>query len=107
MADGDRPVEDKEALVAELAEAVREAEAFLDQREIDPEAIWEAQGFDRVGRLQDAVDALVADDATKAAFQNLAREVNALYKAVLPDPAAAEYGRLRKLLRSSPRVSGR
>ena len=99
VTEGDRPVEDKEALVAELEKAVLEAKAFLDQQGIQPEAIWEAQGFDRVNLLQDAIDALVSSDATKAAFQNLDRGVNALYKAVLPDPAAAEYGRIRKLLR--------
>ena len=95
---GDRPVEDKAALVDELADAVREAEAFLQKQGIESTAIWDAAGFERVRLLQDAVDALVASDATTAAFRNLAREVNTLYKAVLPDPAAAAYGRLRKLL---------
>jgi type I restriction enzyme R subunit len=96
--EGDTPVQNKTELLQELVREVERARAFLSEHGVDPEAIRAAEGFDRVRLLQDAVDALVATDTTKEAFLNLSRGVDALFKAVLPDPAAAEYGPLRKLL---------
>lgn len=96
--EGDTPVQDKAELLKELGRAVERARAFLEERGIRPDAIRGAEGFERVRLLQDAVDALVATDATKEAFLNLSRGVDALYKAVLPDPAATGYGPVRKLL---------
>ncbi len=96
--DGDTPVQGKSELIEELAEAIREAQEFLTEHGVDHEAIRSAQGFDRVGMLERAVDVLVATDETKEAFLNHSRTVDTLFKAILPDPAAAAFGPMRKLL---------
>ena len=48
----------------------------------------DADGFERVKRINDSVEALLIDDPTKKEFLTHAAAVNKLYKAVLPDAAA-------------------
>ena len=55
-------------------------------------AIQSASGFARVGLLDDAVEALVASEDIKRRYLDLANTVQRLYKAVLPDPSAQEFG---------------
>jgi type I restriction enzyme, R subunit len=53
-------------------------------------AIRAAGGFEKVKRIDDAVEALIVDDETKRRYLLLAAGVAKLYRAILPDPAAAE-----------------
>ena len=50
-----------------------------------------AEGFARIGLLDDAVEALVASEEIKRRYLDLANTVQRLYKAVLPDPTALEF----------------
>jgi type I restriction enzyme R subunit len=54
-------------------------------------AIQTAEGFARIGLLDDTVEALVASEKIKRRYLDLANTVQRLYKAVLPDPAAREF----------------
>ncbi|MEE9443215.1 MAG: type I restriction endonuclease subunit R [candidate division Zixibacteria bacterium] len=88
---GNKPVEDKKALVAALRQALEETQALCLGQEVDLTAIRNAEGFVRIGLLDDAVEALVASEEIKRRFLDLANTVRRLYKAVLPDPAAREF----------------
>ena len=54
-------------------------------------AIQAADGFARIGLLDDAVEALVISEEIRSRYLDLANTVQRLYKAVLPDPAAREF----------------
>lgn len=90
LEEGELPVKDKSELVAQLKAAITDAEAFCDLHGIDLQAIGLAVGFERVSLLDDAVEALLASDETKRRYLTLAGQVAALYRAILPDPAANE-----------------
>ncbi len=87
---GGRPVEDKEALVAALKHAIEETRQLCADNGIEFQAIQDAEGFERIKLLDDAVDALVATEELKKRYLELAAGVLRLYKAVLPDGAAHE-----------------
>ncbi len=88
---GDKPVEDKAALVAALRQALAETRGLCQEQGVKLAAIRIAAGFDRIGLLDDAVEALVASEETKRRYLDLANTVQRLYKAVLPDPTAREF----------------
>ena len=88
---GDKPVEDKSALVAALRQALGETRGLCQEQGVNLAAIQTAEGFARVGLLDDAVEALVASEEIKRRYLDLANTVQRLYKAVLPDPAAREF----------------
>jgi type I restriction enzyme R subunit len=88
---GDKLVEDKAALVAALKKVLGETRSLCQEQGVILEAIQTAEGFPRVGLLDDAVEALVMIGEIKLRFLDLANNVHRLYKAVLPDPAAREF----------------
>jgi len=88
---GDKPVEDKAALVVALRQALGETRGLCQEQGVNLTAIQIAVGFARVGLLDDAVEALVASEEIKRRYLDLANTVQRLYKAVLPDPAAREF----------------
>ena len=95
--EGERPVADKAQLVMALGLAVREATAFCTGLSIDLAALRMAQGFERIKRLDDAVEILVSNEDTKLKFLALASTVTLTFRAILPDPAANQYGPDRAL----------
>ena len=86
--EGEKPVEDKAVLVAQLQTALQEATAFCVQHSVNLEIIQSMQGFAKVKCLDDAVEALIGSDADKKRYLALAARLNLLYKAVLPDAVA-------------------
>ncbi len=87
---GDKPVQEKSALMAALRQVLAETSDLCRQQGADLAAIQEAEGFARIRLLDDAVEALIAPEAIKRQFLDLANNVQRLYKAVLPDPAVGE-----------------
>ena len=87
---GDKPVREKSALMAALQQMLAETSDLCRQQGADLAAIQEAEGFARIRLLDDAVEALVAPEAIKRQYLDLANNVQRLYKAVLPDPAVGE-----------------
>ena len=88
---GDKPVQDKAELVAALRHVLGETWVLCQEQGGDLAAIQTADGFDRVGLLDDAVESLVASEEIKSRYLDMANTVQRLYKAVLPDPGAHEF----------------
>jgi type I restriction enzyme, R subunit len=88
---GDKPVEDKAALVTALRQALEDTKSLCQKQGVNLTAIQAAEGFARIGLLDDAVEALVGVEEIKLRYLDLANTVQRLYKAVLPDPAAREF----------------
>ncbi|OYO31156.1 type I restriction endonuclease subunit R [Janthinobacterium sp. PC23-8] len=87
----DVPVEGKEQLLALLVQALASAEDWCTVRGIGLPAIIAAQGFERIGLMMDAVDAIVTTDETRGRFLQLAGQVAKRYKTILPDASASRY----------------
>jgi len=94
----DRPIKDKAELIEYLKKAVTDALAFCAEHGVNADRIRAAQGFGRVRLLDDAVESIVVNDERKRRYYLLAGTVAKLYKAILPDPAAAEYAPVCVLL---------
>ena len=88
---GDNPVEDKTTLVAALRQALTETHNLCQGQGVNLTAIQTAQGFSRIGLLDDAVEALVTSEEIKRRYLDLANSVQRLLQAVLPDPSAQEF----------------
>jgi type I restriction enzyme R subunit len=95
LTNGDTPVKDKDALVADLAVAIADTRTFLTELGIDIDAILRAEGFARVKLVGDAVDAILVNDETKNRYLGLAGLVNRLFRSVQPDPAINEFAAVR------------
>ena len=92
------PILDKAELVAALQSALNEVAGFAQVRGVTLEAIAAAQGFYRIGLIDDAVEAFLANDADKKHYLQLASRVARLFKAILPDPLANELAPLSVLV---------
>lgn len=95
---GECPVQAKAFLVAKLREKIAETEEFCFRLGVHLNAIQEAAGFELVKRLDDAVEGILVSEESKRTFLALAGLVERLFKAILPDPAAGEFGPRRKLI---------
>lgn len=90
---GNLPVRDKKALVEELRHAVAEATAYCQAHGADLARIEiaSAENFGRAQAVEDAANRLLAPEAVKRDFMAHARLVDALFRAVKPDPVAVEF----------------
>jgi type I restriction enzyme R subunit len=88
---GEKPVEDKAALITSLRHALKETLGLCTEQGVNIEKIKAAEGFDCIELLNDAVDALIATEEIKRRYIDCANTVQRLYKAVLPDPAAHSF----------------
>jgi type I restriction enzyme, R subunit len=90
---GTTPVRDKALLAAELRKAVEDATAFCLEHGVDLTAIeaLPAGGFERLHKIEDATNALIAPDPLRREFFGHARLVATLFQAVKPDPTALEF----------------
>jgi len=95
---GELPIKDKLELIKLLREALRETTAFCRERGVDLDAIRAASGFEREKLKDDAVATFVIDDKTRRRFMESAGHVEKLFKSLLPDPAANEFGPIRKVI---------
>jgi len=95
--EGETPVQPKAALVEQLRNAIAETTAFCTELGINLSQIQTAQGFERIRLVSDAVEAILINDESKQRYLALTRNVNKLYKAILPDPAANEFARVQYL----------
>jgi len=87
---GEQPIKDKAELIEYLRVLIGEAITFLVEHGIDPAAIKEAQGFEKIALLDDAVEKLIDTDESKKAYLGMASAVSRVYRAILPDPLAKE-----------------
>ncbi len=90
---GGHPVKNKQKLVADLRQSVKDATAFCASRYVVLSAIERSPvgSMERLQLVGDAVDALIAPDQIRRDFFGHERLVNTLYEAVKPDPASLEF----------------
>jgi len=93
------PVHKKDELINLLRETLSALTAFCLERKIDPAKIQDARGFERVKLIDDAVAALVVNDDTQRGYLSRAGYLDGLFKSLLPDTAANEFGPLCKVFR--------
>ncbi len=89
----DSPIQDVDALVAELGQAIAEVIGYCAPHGVDLEAMRDASGFAHIALRDAAVETLLGDEETRTTFLASARQVRKLFKALLPDPAAAAHQR--------------
>ena len=92
------PILDKTELVAALRLALDEADNFAQARGVTLGPIAAAQGFERIGLIDDAIEAFLGTEADKKRYLQLASGVARLFKAILPDPMANELAPLSVLV---------
>jgi len=88
---GGEPILDKSALLGTLRDALDQARKFATVHGFSLDAIAGAtEHFERMARIEEAVEAILVSDADKKAYQQIASRVARLFKAILPDPIANE-----------------
>ncbi len=85
------PIKDKQALLDALADALKEARGFCAEYGIDLGAIRATEGFARIAKLDDAVEAVIIPDEVRKRFLAMANRAARIYKAILPDPVAKDF----------------
>jgi len=96
--EGETPVMDKSELVKYLKQAINETIEFCKKRGINLTQIQAVDGFKRVKLLDNAVEAILVNDDSKKKYLSLSVNVAKIYRAILPDPAANEFGPSQKLI---------
>ncbi len=89
--DIDSPIRDKRALLEALAGAVEAAKDLCGRYDVDVDELRLATGFTFIALRDAAVEGLLADETVKTEFLAAANRARRLFKAVLPDPAAATH----------------
>jgi type I restriction enzyme, R subunit len=82
------PIEGKDELVAALKAALRRAVIYAEARSVKPADVLAVSGFARQAALKRAAENLLGSDEDKRAYLRLVGDAWALFRAVLPDPAA-------------------
>ncbi len=96
--EGDVPVQSKEHRTGELQRAINIAVEFCTRLGIDLASIDAARGFEREKLKYQAVDAVLVNDETKLHFFDLTRELDRLYRSILPDSHAIEFASTVRLM---------
>lgn len=87
---GNAPIEIIDALAGELDAAVSKLSSFCSGVGVELAAMRDARGFEHIVQRDLAVEALLVDEETRTEFQQQARQVRKLFKALLPNPAAVK-----------------
>jgi type I restriction enzyme R subunit len=95
----DSPIQDKAELRAALATAVEAVAELCERFDVDLDELSAASGFTFIALRDAAVEALLADEEVRAEFLAAAGHARKLFKAVLPDPAAATYQSMVAVIR--------
>lgn len=96
---GQLPVEEKTVLVEALRESVDELREFCLARDVDLDGITKLRKFEWIEALKDVTDLLMLSDEETQSFLAKATTVERLFKAILPDQRANEFGEIRKAIR--------
>src|SRR5438128_742562 len=93
------PIEEKDALVDALRAAIGEVRDFCASRDVDLDHITKLRKFEWTEALKDVTDMLMLSDDETQSFLAKAGSVERVFKAILPDPRANEFGEVRKAIR--------
>jgi type I restriction enzyme R subunit len=96
------PVKDKERLLNDLAETVKQTDEFCRTNGVDLNRIisTSAKSFEKIALMDDAVDIFVSTEDTKKKFSQYASLTWKIFKAILPDSKANQFEDVCQLLRS-------
>ena len=99
-ADSRSPIRDKSELVEALRGAIAEVKEFCTNLDVDLNQIEaaETETFERIGRINDAVNKILVNDETKRDYLQRAGNIFKLYKAILPDAAANDFNGICTLI---------
>ncbi len=86
-----KPIRDKAALVAELEEALAEAENFCRTQGVAVASILDAEKLQRAALIGRAQEALIAPDEVRRGFLRRADAALRFYRAILPDERAEPF----------------
>jgi type I restriction enzyme, R subunit len=95
----DSPIQDKAELRTALGEAVEAVAELSERYDVDLDELRAASGFTFIALRDAAVEALLADEEVRAEFLAAAGHARKLFKAVLPDPAAATHQAMVAVIR--------
>jgi len=87
----DYPVIPKEKLIEKLKEMIDQTIIFCKGKGINVQDILKSEGFERVKRLDDAVDKILVNEDSKSKYISLSNNVRKFYKAILPDMQANKF----------------
>ncbi len=79
------PLPPVERLFQQYDEALQACAAYLDELGVDLNALIEAQGFDKLARIESGVNAICLNDETRARFRLLARATLLLAQTLLSE----------------------
>jgi type I restriction enzyme R subunit len=96
--DGEAPVKNKDELIAWLTTATNNARTYIESLGVDLDGLLESSGLQLLERSKAAVEQLIVTDEAKAQFLTHSRLVDQLFRAILPDPRANEFGPMRALV---------
>jgi type I restriction enzyme R subunit len=98
-ADSDEvPVKDKTELMAWMRAAIENARSFCQEHGVDLDGMLAASGFELVAKGQAALEQILVNEETNTEFLAHVHLVDRLFKAILPDPEANEFGPVRAAL---------
>lgn len=88
---GERPVEDKSELVKKFRELIAKVEEFCVGLGVTLPGIKEERdGFERIKKINDAMDKILVNDESKKRYLASAGDVKKVFRAILPHPLANE-----------------
>ncbi len=96
------PVKDKEQMLTDLAETIKQADEFCCNLKIDLDKIVSAtpNSFEKIGLMDDAVESILRDEETKKRFLQLGSLAWRLFKSILPDKCSFQFESICQLLHS-------
>ena len=97
---GQMPIQNKDELVKMLRQLADTNQQFLADKGIDIEKMKNAETLVLISLLDEAVDAIVAEESLKLEFINHYNLFYRVYKAIMPDEAAYELSDLAGILRA-------
>ena len=84
-------IKEKDDLVTQLADTVRQADTFLHGLGLNVDTLLEAENSDKLKHIDAFTNAILTDQETKQKYLTLATNAHTLYRAILPDSKAEVY----------------
>ena len=97
-AGGCDPTFDKDELIRKVVEAIREAEAFLKDRDFELRKLMEAKDFAKLALLQDAANIVSESQETKKQFTTYASEIIRLTKLINKSDLSADENKKKEAI---------